>query len=97
MVTTRAKKTPTDIKAELEATRKKVAVLEEKLYATELDELIKKQNIVSSFNVIKANLKEVNDLTILSAIARAVGIKRLILSQAPVKPRAKKVPKDATK
>jgi len=97
MVTKRAKKAPIDIKAQVEAARKKLAALEEKQYATEIDELIKKQNIVSNFNVIKANLKGVNDITILAAIARAAGIKRLVLTQLEVKPRAKKAPKNAAK
>lgn len=66
------------------------ALFEEKAYASELEEFIKKQNIVSSFKVIQANTKGISDVAILTAIGKAVGIKRLVVSQADAKPRAKK-------
>ena len=55
-----------------------------------MEEFIKKQNIVSSFKVIQANTKGISDVAILTAIGKAVGIKRLVVSQADAKPRAKK-------
>jgi|GEM_PF-3586041 len=97
MVAKRAKKSPADIKAELDKTLLKAGALRQRLYATELDELIKTQDIVSKFKQIKYDLEVVDDLTILAAIARAVGIKRLVLTQAEVKPRTKKAPKSVVK
>ena len=79
-----------DYKAKLEKAKAALKVLEEKAYASELEELIKKQNIVSSFKVIQANTKGISDVAILTAIGKAVGIKRLVVSQAEAKPRAKK-------
>lgn len=81
-----------DYKAKLEKAKAMVKALEEKAYASELEKLIKSQNIVSSFNVIQANTKGIDDLAILTAIGKAVGIKRLVVSQsepAKRKPRAK--------
>ena len=81
-----------DYKAKLEKAKAAVKALEEKAYATELDELIKRQNIVSSFNVIQANTKGISDIAILTAIGKAVGIKRLVVSQSEPtkrKPKAK--------
>jgi hypothetical protein len=54
--------------------------------------LIKKQNIVSSFKTIQANAKGISDVAILNAIGKAVGIKRLVVTQAEAakrKPKAK--------
>lgn len=79
-----------DYKAKLAKAKEALKALEEKAYASELEELIKKQNIVSSFKVIQANTKGVSDLQILTAIGKAVGIKRLTVSQAEPKPRARK-------
>ena len=79
-----------DYKAKLAKAKEALKALEEKAYASELEELIKKQNIVSSFKVIKANTKGVSDLQILSAIGKAVGIKRLSVTQTEPKLRAKK-------
>jgi len=79
-----------DYKAKLEKAKAALKALEEKAYASELEELIKKQNIVSSFKVIQANTKDVSDIQILTAIGKAVGIKRLSVSQTEPKARAKK-------
>ena len=46
--------TADDYKEKLEKAKAALKALEEKAYATELDDLIKNQNIVSAFNVIKA-------------------------------------------
>lgn len=79
-----------DYKAKLEKAKAALKALEEKAYASELEELIKKQNIVSSFKVIQASTKGISDVAILTAIGKAVGIKRLVVTQADAKPRAKK-------
>ena len=78
----RATLTKDDYKVKLEKAKLALKALEEKAYATELDDLIKKQNIVSAFNVIKANTKDISDIAILTAIGKAVGIKRLAVTQA---------------
>ena len=88
----RATLTKDDYKAKLDKARLALKALEVKAYATELDDLIKKQNIVSAFNVIKANTKGISDIAILIAIGKAVGIKRLTVTQAEAtkrKPKAK--------
>jgi hypothetical protein len=88
----RAKATPEKIKADLEAARKKVQQLEQKAYAVEINEQIAKANIIASFNSIKEKLKanKVSDIVILTAIATAVGIKRVEITQ---KHAAKRTPK----
>jgi hypothetical protein len=81
-------KTAAELKLDLEKAKQKVLLIEQLAYAGEIDELIKKMNIASSFNVIKANVKGATELAILAAIGKAVGIKRLLLSQAPAPTRA---------
>jgi hypothetical protein len=85
----RYKKTADDYKKDLEKAEANIKLLKEKAYASELDALLKKQNIVSSFNVIKANVQGISDLQILTAIGKAAGIKRLVVSQTPAVVRAK--------
>lgn len=82
--------TADDYKEKLEKAKAALKALEEKAYATELDDLIKNQNIVSAFNVIKANAKDISDIAILTAIGKAVGIKRLEITQTEPKKRASK-------
>ncbi len=80
--------TAKDYKEKLEKAKAALKALEEKAYATELEDLIKKQNVVSAFNVIKANTKGVSDIAILTAIAKACGVKRVVITQTEAKPRA---------
>ena len=87
MATTRKPKvvkTSAELKKELELARKKVAELEQKAYAGELDELIKNSGIVSVIADIKSKIKGVTDIAILNAIANAAGLKRIVLTQTPV-------------
>jgi len=87
---TRKAKTAAELKADLEKAKKRVAELEQKAYAGELAELIKKQNIVSSINLIKANIKGVNLIMIITAVAKAAGLARVEITQKPpVKRKAK--------
>ena len=89
---TRKKMGTEDLKAKLEKAKASLKALEEKAYASELEELIKKQNIVSSFKTIQANARGISDVAILNAIGKAVGIKRLVVTQAEAvkrKPKAK--------
>lgn len=91
-MTTRTRKTKSaaELKADLEKAKANLVALEQRAFAIELDELIKKTNIVSDFNVLKANASGASELTILSAIGKACGMKRLVVSQsAPIKRKAK--------
>lgn len=84
---TRKKLTASDYKAKLEKAKAALKALEAKAYESELDTLIKSQNIVSAFNVIKSNTKDISDIAILTAIGKAVGIKRLVITQEEAKKR----------
>lgn len=84
---TRKTKTAAELKIDLEKAKQKVKELEQRAYAGELEEMVKKTNIVSDFNVIKANVKGATDLVILAAIGKAAGIARLQISQAPASTR----------
>ncbi len=88
--TTRAKKTAQDLKKELAAAEKKLEQLKQRAYSEEIEELVVKHNIVTSFEAVRAGVKEASDIAILTAIGKAVGIKRLIVAQADVKERKKK-------
>ena len=95
-------KTSADLKAQLEAAKKRLADLEKRAYAEELTELIGATSIVADFEKIKARVQDIKEVAILAAIGAAVGIKRLEVKQAeppkrkpadtnkPKKPRAKK-------
>jgi hypothetical protein len=85
----RTTKTSEDLKKELEEARKKLAALEQRAFSGELDEAIAKANFVTEFVKIKSAVPKVSDIVILQAIGNAVGIKRVQVTQAPVKPRAK--------
>jgi len=76
-------KTAAELKTDLEKAKQKVKELEQRAYAGELEEFVKKTNIVSDFNKIKANVNGANDLVILAAIGKAAGIARLQISQSP--------------
>jgi alanyl-tRNA synthetase len=89
----RTTKTSEDLKKELEEAKRKIAELEKRAYAEELTELIKSTNIVADFAKIQAKVKDITPVAILQAVASAVGIKRLQVTQAPPatrKPRAEK-------
>jgi len=77
----RAVKTSADLKVELELAKKKLEELEKRAYAEELTEAIKATNIVSEFNKLKAKVQKVSDTAILEAIAVAVGLKRILVTQ----------------
>jgi len=85
----RVTKTSEDLKKELEEARKKLAALEQRAFAGELDEAIAKANFVTEFLKIKIAVPKVSDVAILQAIGSAVGIKRVQVTQAPIQPRAK--------
>ena len=85
---TRKVKTAEELKIELEKARQKLKELEQRAYAGELVEMVKKSNIVADFNAIKANVKGVSELVILAAIGKAVGIARVQVSQSPAPKRS---------
>jgi hypothetical protein len=65
-----------------------VAALEQKAYAGELEEAVAATKIVAEFKAIQERYKDVKDVAILAAIGKAVGIKRLSVTQTEPKPRA---------
>jgi hypothetical protein len=90
---TRKKKTAEDLKAALAKARAGLAALEQRAYAGELDEHVKKSAIVREFSAIREKVKGVSDVAILASIGKAVGIKRVEITIKPVatrKPKAKK-------
>ena len=92
MVTrTRTPKTTAEIKAALAAAKKKVATLEQKAYEGELTELITAAHFVADYAAVKKSLPSVGDTAILSAIAKAVGAKRMQITQSPPAKRKPKV------
>ncbi len=84
---TRAKATPDKVKAQLAKAKKRVEALEQKAYAVEIEAQIQKSNIVSAYNGIKSALPKVSDLTILAAVAKAVKVPRVVVTQSEAKPR----------
>ena len=87
------RKAPTaaELKAELEKAKLKVAELEQKAYAGELEEAIKATSIVADYAKLRAKVAtSVTDVALIAAIGKAVGIKRLVVSQAPAAKRASK-------
>jgi phosphohistidine phosphatase SixA len=87
---TRTPKTTAEIKVALAAAKKKVAMLEQKAYEGELTELIKAAHFVADYAAVKKSLPSVGDTAILSAIAKAVGAKRIQITQsAPAKRKPK--------
>lgn len=95
-------KTSAELKTQLAEAKKKIADLERRAYAEELNELIRSTNIVADFAKIQSRVTDIKATAILEAIGVAVGIKRLTVTQAeapkrkpadpskPKKPRAAK-------
>jgi hypothetical protein len=95
-------KTSAELKLQLADARKKLADLERRAYAEELNEMIAATSIVADFKKIHAAVKDITETAILAAIGDAVGIKRLEVKQSsaparkpadpnkPRKPRAAK-------
>ncbi len=78
---TRKAKTAEDLKADLVKARAALAALEQRAYAGELDEHVKNSGIVKEFQAIKDKVKDVSDIAILASIGKAVGIKRVEVTQ----------------
>jgi hypothetical protein len=88
--TTRKKKTAAELKATLDAAKKRVAALESKAYEGELAEAIAASNIVSEFNKIKARYEDIAPVNILQAIGKAVKITRVVVTQSEPQKRTTK-------
>ncbi len=80
-------KTSAELKQQLDAARRRVAALEQRAYAEELTELIRSTNIVADFAKIQSRLTDVKPTAILAAVASAVGLKRVEVTQTPPLPR----------
>lgn len=91
----RTTKTSEQLKQELEQAKKKLAELEQRAYAEELNEAIAASNFAVEFLKVKAKVPKVSDVAILQAFGVAAGIKRVQVSQAPVQTRSRN--KDAAK
>lgn len=89
-------KTSAELKQQLEEARKRLAQLEQRAYAEELQELINKTNIVADFNSIKNRVQDIRPDAILKAIGHAVGMRRLTVKQDVPEPR-KRSASDPTK
>ena len=85
---TRKKKTAEDLKADLAKARATLAALEQRAYAGELNELVKNSAMVKEFQAIRSKVQDASDVAILAALGRAVGIKRVEVTQKPVAKRA---------
>lgn len=90
---TRKKKTAEDLKAALAKARASLAALEQRAYAGELDEHVKKSAIVREFSAIREKVKGASDVAILASIGKAAGIKRVEITIKPVAIRKPKVKK----
>lgn len=88
--TTRKTKTAAELKADLEKAKKRVAALEAKAYEGELTEAVANSSIVTEFNKIKNNYKDIAAVNILQAIGKAAKVPRVVVTQSEPKPRAKK-------
>ncbi len=78
---TRKPKTAADLKLELEKAKLKVAELEKLAYAGVLEELVAKTNIVEAFKAVKGAADGATDIAILAAIAKAIGLVRIEITQ----------------
>lgn len=79
-------KTSADLVKEIAATKARLASLEKRAYAGQLDEMIKSTTIAQDFAAIQSRVTDISPLAILSAVGAAVGIKRLVITQSePVK------------
>ena len=92
-------KSSAELKKALEASKKRTAMLEQKLYAESLTEIINKTNILSDYARIQQQADGIKDAAILQAIVNKLGIKRISITQIPTPPRkpsAKSSKKKAT-
>lgn len=77
----RKAKTAEQIRADIEAAKQKLVAAEAKEYGAAIEAVLIKQNVISSINVIKANVKGANEFLILRKIGELLGLKRLQITQ----------------
>jgi hypothetical protein len=85
--------TAAEVQAKIAAAKKQIAELEALAHSGTIADAIAKSKLVSQFNDVKAAAKGASDVAILAALGKAVGIKRLSVTQTePVarKPRTAK-------
>jgi uncharacterized iron-regulated protein len=87
-------KTSAELKQQLAQAKERLAELEKRAYAEEINELISATNIVADFAKVQANVTDIDATVILAAIGVAVGIKRLEVKQADA---VKRKPADPNK
>jgi uncharacterized iron-regulated protein len=87
-------KTSTELKQQLAQAKERLAELEKRAYAEEINELISATNIVADFAKVQASVTDIDATVILAAIGIAVGIKRLEVKQADA---VKRKPADPNK
>jgi hypothetical protein len=92
-IKSRSTKTSADLIKEITAAKARLAAMEQRAYAGQLDEMIKSTTIARDFAAIQSRATDITPIAILSAVGAAVGIKRLVITQSePVKrkPRVKR-------
>ena len=90
-------KTSAELKRALEAAKKRTAMLEQKLYAEELTELISNSNIIADYAKIQQQAKDIKDVAILQAIINKLGFKRMQITELPAPTRKTTVRKNTKK
>ena len=86
-------KTSAELKKALETAKKRTAMLEQKLYAEELTEIISKTNILDDYRKIQQQAKEIKDVAILQAIINKLGYKRIAVTEIQAAPRKPSSPR----
>lgn len=86
-------KTAAEILKEIEATKAKLAKLEQQAYGSAVEEAVKATGFVEQFKKLLADNKGVSDIALLATYGKVAGIKRLSITQTERKPR---VPKNKT-
>ena len=88
--TTRKKKTAAELKADLEALKKKMEVVAAKAYEGELAEAIAATTIVAQIEGLQKRYKDISAVNILQAIGKAAKIPRIVVTQSEPQKRSPK-------
>ena len=86
----RKSKTAEEKLAAIVAAKAKVAALENKLYADQIDAAITASKIVAAYEHIRSAVKDASDVVVLTAVAKALKIPRLSITQADKQTRRSK-------
>jgi DNA mismatch repair ATPase MutS len=74
-------KTSTELKQQLAQAKERLAELEKRAYAEEINELISATTMVADFAAIQKRVSDIDATVILATLGAAVGIKRLEVKQ----------------